>query len=263
MATTTTKSVALLFGLNYKSVPGSQLNGCINDIRNTAVFLKDTLKFAEVNQFDDEVHFDQCTALGIVSNLNKLGLRSWAENLDLVWIHYSGHGTYIRDSNGDERDGRDECLCPVDYTKSGFIRDDDIAVLLSRFNPRTKVIFIADCCHSGTIGDLKFRWVDRSRKISENTRVVCNSPVTMISGCMDKQTSADAWLADPSGQMQAQGALTNALLRVLKEDTKTCCGNVFVLVDRTRAVLKNGGFTQYPELTSSYDLSLNPMVVPF
>jgi hypothetical protein len=257
------KSAALLFGLNYKSVPGSCLSGCINDIHNTAAFLKGSLRFSEVTAYDDDTAYDQCTALGIIGNLNKLALRSWAESLDLVWIHYSGHGTYVRDDSRDELDGRDECLCPVDYARSGFIRDDDIATLLARFNPRTKVVFISDCCHSGTIGDLKLHWIDRKRPVIENTRTVVAAPVTMISGCNDFQTSADAFIAAPSGGgPQAQGALTNALLRALKEDTDAFCGDVFKLVDRARAILKAGGFAQYPELTSSFDLAVNPMLVP-
>jgi metacaspase-1 len=32
-------------------------------------------------------------------------------------MHYSGHGTQIPDDDGDEADGMDEALCPVDYQK--------------------------------------------------------------------------------------------------------------------------------------------------
>jgi len=45
---------------------------------------------------------------------------------DAVFCHYSGHGGKLRDDDGDEKDGFDETLVPVDYAKAGQIRDDDI-----------------------------------------------------------------------------------------------------------------------------------------
>ena len=47
-----------------------------------------------------------------------------------LFFHYSGHGSYIKDENGDEVDGKDECLCPIDYAYSGMIIDDEIKGIL-------------------------------------------------------------------------------------------------------------------------------------
>ena len=38
----------------------------------------------------------------------------------------AGHGGYVEDTNGDEADGMDETLVPVDYQKAGQITDDEI-----------------------------------------------------------------------------------------------------------------------------------------
>ena len=38
---------------------------------------------------------------------------------DTVWIHYSGHGGRLEDQDGDEEDGFDETLCPIDYQTAG------------------------------------------------------------------------------------------------------------------------------------------------
>jgi hypothetical protein len=46
-----------------------------------------------------------------------------------IWIHYSGH-SQVRDRDGNEADGMDEVVVPVDYTTAGFIVDDDILILL-------------------------------------------------------------------------------------------------------------------------------------
>jgi hypothetical protein len=45
---------------------------------------------------------------------------------DALFIHYSGHGGRTRDLDGDELDGWDEVIFPVDYKTSGIITDDVI-----------------------------------------------------------------------------------------------------------------------------------------
>ena len=42
---------------------------------------------------------------------------------DVVFIHYSGHGGRVRDLSGDEDDGYDETLIPVDFKRAGQIID--------------------------------------------------------------------------------------------------------------------------------------------
>ncbi len=41
-------------------------------------------------------------------------------------MHYSGHGGSAKDKTGDEDDGKDETMIPVDYKTSGQIKDDEI-----------------------------------------------------------------------------------------------------------------------------------------
>ncbi len=36
---------------------------------------------------------------------------------DNLFMHYSGHGGNMRDDNGDEKDGMDETLVPLDYQR--------------------------------------------------------------------------------------------------------------------------------------------------
>jgi hypothetical protein len=37
-----------------------------------------------------------------------------------------GHGSRLKDQDGDEDDGYDETLVPVDFQRAGQIRDDDV-----------------------------------------------------------------------------------------------------------------------------------------
>jgi hypothetical protein len=46
---------------------------------------------------------------------------------DSIFLHYSGHGSKVKDDDWDEEeDGYDEVLVPLDYQEAGMIRDDDL-----------------------------------------------------------------------------------------------------------------------------------------
>jgi hypothetical protein len=67
-----------------------------------------------------------------------------------VFIHYPGHGVNF-DDDGDEKDGFDETLVPVDYASAGQIRDDDLfTTLIGPMGAGVTMTCLFDCCHSGT-----------------------------------------------------------------------------------------------------------------
>ena len=72
----------------------------------------------------------------------------------------TGHGGKVKDRDGDEKDGYDETLVPLDYGRAGQIRDDDLYKILVR--PLKEGVFatcIMDCCHSGSVLDLPYTFV--------------------------------------------------------------------------------------------------------
>ena len=76
---------------------------------------------------------------------------------DSLLFHYSGHGSRQRNSRGNEVDGYDETLCPLDFETQGMIVDDDINATIVRPLPLgVKLHAIRDAGHSGTILDLPF-----------------------------------------------------------------------------------------------------------
>jgi hypothetical protein len=78
---------------------------------------------------------------------------------DCVFVHYSGHGSRVRDTSGDEDDGYDETLIPVDFRSAGQIVDDDILdMLVKPMKKGVTVTVLMDCCHSGTVLDLPYRF---------------------------------------------------------------------------------------------------------
>ena len=248
------KGLAVLFGINYDTCKSGQLRGCVNDVDHMAEYLKRTLPIT-VECYTDKHGPAPVTRQSIVEKLYDVVIRSWNDRLDYVWLHYSGHGSYMRDYNGDEKDGKDECLVPVDYEENGCISDDYIAYILRYMNPQTKVILIFDCCHSATIADLPYSWEGPNYVQRENRWARIRAPVLSISGCMDHQTSADAW--NVSGNREYSGAMTSCLLKCLQkknEEGVALCDDVFALIDELRDELRKGKFTQIPVLCSTFNL---------
>lgn len=76
---------------------------------------------------------------------------------DSLVFYYAGHGSHVPDNNGDEKDGYDEALCPVDYKVSGKILDDEINAAIVAPLPHGVILHsIMDTCFSGTLLDLPF-----------------------------------------------------------------------------------------------------------
>ena len=153
------KQRALLIGINYKGQKG-QLSGCHNDVHNVSQYLQEVQGFKEENitmLMDDGMHKPP-TKSAIISAFKRL-VKQTKEG-DVVFFHYSGHGGRLPDDNGDEDDGYDETLIPLDFKKSGQIRDDDLLKILVHPMPaNVSLTCLMDCCHSGTVLDLPYRFV--------------------------------------------------------------------------------------------------------
>jgi len=136
--------------------PG-ELAGCHNDVHNMKEYIKNCHGFEDddiVLLLDDGEH-TRPTSVNILAAFKKLA--SEAKSGDACFVHYSGHGCSIRDDDGDEGDGKDEALCPVDYQQAGVLRDDDVLeVLIAPLPKGVTMTCIMDCCHSGTILDLPY-----------------------------------------------------------------------------------------------------------
>jgi len=135
---------ALCIGIN--AYPSSPLRGCLNDV-------VDMRRLLNARGYAVETLLDgQATCQAIVSAIN-FQLRVMRESDSLV-ISYSGHGTWVRDLNGDEPDAKDECLVPFDFEwndRATWITDDLLHDLVQAAKlPPCRVLFVLDSCHSGT-----------------------------------------------------------------------------------------------------------------
>lgn len=239
----TQKVFALLIGINYVNNSNCRLNGCWNDAMLLYSILTSKYSFpleCVKLLIDNDPKIDNTTKNNLIIALLDLSSKSWSQNLDKVVISYSGHGTYIPDRDGDETDGKDECLCPSDFSTSGVIKDDDLLTILRTFNPKTKIFVIADCCHSGTILDLPF-----TIGIENEKKILIDQHIISLSGCMDPQTSAEVY---DSKMNKYGGVLTSSLVHILS--TNPSIGLIDLHKELTRTI-QSAGYTQKPILSSS------------
>eukprot|EP00538_Stauroneis_constricta_P000893 CAMPEP_0119554570 /NCGR_PEP_ID=MMETSP1352-20130426/7028_1 /TAXON_ID=265584 /ORGANISM="Stauroneis constricta, Strain CCMP1120" /LENGTH=308 /DNA_ID=CAMNT_0007601183 /DNA_START=15 /DNA_END=941 /DNA_ORIENTATION=+ len=147
---------AILIGINYVGQKG-QLSGCHNDVANIKDYLIRNEGFAEKDMLIlmDDGKYHNPTRRNIEDAFRRIC--QYSKPHDCVFIHYSGHGGRVPDRDGDESDGYDETLIPVDFKSAGQIVDDDILKMLVKPMPAgVNVTVLMDCCHSGTVLDLPY-----------------------------------------------------------------------------------------------------------
>jgi metacaspase-1 len=150
---------AVLVGINYVGQRG-ELFGCHNDVRNMKRYLMEVHKYVESNitVLMDDGRSESPTRRNIENAFTNIC--NIARSGDCVCIHYAGHGELVKDRSGDEKSGSDSTILPVDFRQSGRITDDDIFNRLVKPMPlNVHVIVITDCCHSGTVLDLPFKFL--------------------------------------------------------------------------------------------------------
>mmetsp|Transcript_69735 Transcript_69735/g.159928 ORF Transcript_69735/g.159928 Transcript_69735/m.159928 type:complete len:366 (-) Transcript_69735:155-1252(-) len=151
------RTKALMVGINYVGHKQGVLNGCHNDVLVMKQFIVEQQGFDENNikvLMDDGQHQNP-EKENIMNGIR--WLIDGAQSGDSLFMHYSGHGTQMKDDDGDEADGMDEALCPVDYPSAGMIRDDDMfRELVATLPAGCRLTVVMDCCHSGSILDLPY-----------------------------------------------------------------------------------------------------------
>ena len=240
---------ALLIGINYNSVPDLTLNGCINDALLMRNVLIDAYSYERENvvlmRDDGQASYQLPNRANIIDNLKTLC--ALTKETDELWIHYSGHGTFVRDTNGDEVDNYDEVIVPLDYKTTAAIGDDELKSILE--NAEGTVIITQDCCNSGTGWDLPFRFtVDTANRVVlyRESNAMNNANIYMFSGSRDDQLAMDTYNRDIVRNI---GAFTNALVECLREGNHN--NNLVTLRTNINNYLEKGGYDQRSEFTSS------------
>ena len=156
----------------------------------------------------------------------------------------------------------------MDYETNGCILDDGLFKMLVAPLPEgVRLTCVFDCCHSASMLDLPFGFVSNKsagevgnatthvmEKLRHNN--FARGDVVMISGCEDSQTSADVQNVTSfgDGEPGAGGAATQAFTWALMNTTGLDYLNILL---KTRDMLKEKGFTQVPQLSSSKPVDLD------
>lgn len=247
---------ALLIGINYRDVAGATLQGCLNDVDNMKYTLMSYYGFAEsdivVLRDDAQSEASHPTAQNIITNL--VDLISNSSKYEEIWIHYSGHGSQIRDRNGDEKSGYDSVIVPADFQSVGVITDDLLYTIISRSKTKTYMLF--DSCNSGTVCDLVYSYEylggNRYSRTQNNRAFLSNQNIYMISGSKDTQTSADAYFPKTNS---FGGAFTTCFLNAIQKNNYSA---PFITLYRdTCILLQQQGYSQKPILSCT---TTNPAI---
>lgn len=191
--------------------PGRTLGGsCTRDVNNMAHFIIER-KLAECKDIIIMTTSPSSQIIPECKYENSRNLLSVLNSLELgvggsLFVLLSGHGYSIRDVNGDEVDGMDECI-----NVGSQITDDMLYnSLILRFANRTdvKMLLMSDTCHSGTMFDLPFTL--SGGVFIKNTRRndVIGFEALSLSACSDQQLS----MCDVGDNAGFGGSLTVALL---------------------------------------------------
>ncbi|KAI0916517.1 hypothetical protein AcV5_002986 [Taiwanofungus camphoratus] len=194
---------------------------------------------------------------------------------DSLFFHYSGHGGQTRDRDGDEVDGYDEVIYPVDYRQSGFIVDDLMHTVMVKSLPAgCRLTALFDSCHSGSVLDLPYLVSAQKQhsclpvskvpfcKYHTDGRVKSSqvtpshitekstfADVVSWSGCKDAGTSADTWERGTG----AVGAMSYAFMSSLSHNPNQSYQE---LLKSVRDILRTH-YKQKPQLSSSHRIDTN------
>ncbi|KAJ3680490.1 hypothetical protein LUZ60_016768 [Juncus effusus] len=239
---------AVIVGISYRN-SRHELKGCLNDAK--------CMKYMLINKF----HFPEASIImlteeerdpyKIPTKANMRMAMFWlvqgCQPGDSLVFHYSGHGSQQRNYSGDEVDGQDETLCPLDFETQGMIVDDEINTALVRpLTHGVKLHAIIDACHSGTVLDLPFLcrmnrsgqyiWEDH-RPRSGIWKGTSGGEVISFSGCDDDQTSADTAMLS---RITSTGAMTFCFIQAIERSGqgRTTYGSVLTAM---RAAIRSTG----------------------
>lgn len=258
------KKIALCIGINDYPGSDNDLQGCVNDAMDWATVLQQ-------RGFTVQLMLNEgATKAGMISAIQEH--LSAANSGDTVVLTYSGHGTWVPDTSGDEADHRDEALCPWDCITTGEVLTDDELWTLFTDNRRkgVKFVFFSDSCHSGSVSRFmspldhfgtssqrRIRFMPPEHflrdgalvaalKVEDKPKTVSRSRWSslLFSGCRDDEYSYDA-----AFDGRANGAFTYAALEALKDVKEQETYRMYF--SRIRAFLPSVDYPQTPQLSGS------------
>lgn len=227
---------AMIVGSNYFG--DNSLNGCLNDCVNMRNLLISVFGFNDANilKVDDNNLFPSKD--NITREFTKL--ISLANDGDILFFHFSGHGTQVKTNDANETDGMNEVIMTNEKTHLDYITDDELKAMI-RDNLKTNATIIAlfDSCHSGTAMDLKWEYDNVKKEFIENAndyQIPIPGNIIMFSSCRESEVSADFYV-----EYESQGILSYEFIKCVRNNPQTTISD---LLKTMRAKMKG----QVPQL---------------
>ncbi|ESQ27186.1 hypothetical protein EUTSA_v10018721mg [Eutrema salsugineum] len=217
---------AVLIGINYVGTK-AELRGCVNDVRRMHISLVERYGFSEKN-IKLLIDTDSSTIKPTGKNIRQalLDLVEPAKPGDVLFVHYSGHGTRLPAETGEDDDtGYDECIVPSDMN---LITDDDFRDLVDMVPKDCPITIISDSCHSGGLID------EAKEQIGESTRKK-NKYSGDSSSCKDTEEAVEETDTKEINEMGNRSLPLETLIDMLKQET----GNDDIEVGKIRTTLFN------------------------
>ncbi|XP_039121724.1 LOW QUALITY PROTEIN: metacaspase-1-like [Dioscorea cayenensis subsp. rotundata] len=281
---------AVICGISYR-FSRHELKGCINDAKCMKYLLINKFRFPEssiIMLTEEETDPNKIPTKHNI-RMALFWLVQGCQPGDSLVFHYSGHGSQQRNYNGDEADGYDETLCPLDFETQGMIVDDEINATIVRPLPHgAKLHAIIDACHSGTVLDLPYLcrmdrngqyWWEDHRPPSGVWKGTHGGEAISFSGCDDHQTSADT---SALSKITSTGAMTFCFIQAIERGHGATYGSILnsmrttirstgdatgggpvtslITMLLTGGSLSSGGLRQEPQLTAGdmFDVYAKP-----
>ncbi|KAJ0734221.1 putative Caspase-like domain superfamily [Helianthus annuus] len=267
---------AVLCGITYNNHK-KKLEASVHNVRSMQQLLVNKLGFPNYSII--VLTEEESDSSRIPTKHNIQGALKWlvqgSQPGDSLMFYYAGHGTRVRDQDGDEIDGYDEALCPLDYKKAGTILDDEInATIVAPLTHGVTLHSVIDTCHSGTLLDLPFlctvnqdgfyKWEEHqlTNKGTRGGKAVC------ISACADDQYSGDT----SAFTGKAIGALTFSFIQTMEKESNLTYGKLLASMRKkvNQAQQVVGRFaphaspmSQEPQLSSSkrFEIYSEPLII--
>ncbi|OIW07621.1 hypothetical protein TanjilG_16602 [Lupinus angustifolius] len=238
---------AVIIGISYR-FSRHELKGCINDAKCMRYLLINKFNFPEASIImlteEEDPHGPKFPTKNNI-RMAMFWLAQGCQPGDSLVFHYSGHGSQQRSYSGEEADGFDETLCPLDFETQGMIVDDEINTAMVRPLPHgVRLHALIDACHSGTVLDLPFLcrmnrmgqyvWEDH-RPRSGVWKGSNGGEVISFSGCDDHQTSADT---SALSKITSTGAMTYCFIQAIERGHGATYGSILTAM---RSAIRNVG----------------------
>jgi metacaspase-1 len=276
---------AVLVGIDQYERPDiPTLRGCVNDVALVRGLLKEY--FAVPNERIRVVVNERATKANILHRLVDMIQRS--EPGEVLVFYYSGHGSQIRDRDGDElADAIDEVICPydMDWDSKTYIVDDDLDRIFATLPSDVLLEAFFDCCFWGAgprgLGpdapplrrDVRYLpppFDIDARRLGEEDALEVRRLQEGTWAAADRHV---AWGASREGQEAAEdyvegranGVFTYWGCRFIAENIERVDRDGYTreeLLDDVRAYLHTLGYVQTPELSAPSDLREGTPLLP-